>query len=276
MVKNIVFITTGFSLILPSLVNHKFVNLIGIIDYNEIDIQCKEYAHENSIPFYVYKQLDELRTILKLLAPEILVIYKMPFLLSEEDISLYKNGAINIHPSLLPEYKGLNPWFWIYYNMELYSGVTIHKVDKFADHGDILANDYIPITIGISLNELRNLVEQKAIVLLNHIFKEWDLIQPTPQPRTLNNNRNKGNINIAELINPHHIVGLRLWHILKGFPSFLALLCKDVEDKKYEIGCFILAFSSPDQIGTLITTDKMTRYICKDGFIEVILTKDIK
>ena len=53
-------------------------------------------------------------------------------------IDIPKLGCINIHPSLLPEYRGPTPTAWAILNGERYSGVTIHYMDKEIDTGDIL------------------------------------------------------------------------------------------------------------------------------------------
>ncbi|MFP4687446.1 MAG: formyltransferase family protein, partial [bacterium] len=39
-----------------------------------------------------------------------------------------ENGTINIHPALLPEYRGANPYFWVIRNRENHTGSTIHRM----------------------------------------------------------------------------------------------------------------------------------------------------
>ena len=53
-------------------------------------------------------------------------------------IKLYKGKIINIHPSLLPKYKGLNTHKRVIENNEKYTGCTIHYVNSFLDSGKII------------------------------------------------------------------------------------------------------------------------------------------
>ena len=62
-------------------------------------------------------------------------------------IDIAKKDALNIHPSLLPEYKGPNPWFWIIKNGEYHSGISIHKLTESFDTGDLVYQLKFPISI---------------------------------------------------------------------------------------------------------------------------------
>ena len=59
--------------------------------------------------------------------------------ISDNLIKAPKNGAFNIHPSLLPNYRGPSPWFWTIYNEEKESGITLHYLTQEWDKGDIVA-----------------------------------------------------------------------------------------------------------------------------------------
>ena len=61
-------------------------------------------------------------------------------------IKLYKGKIINIHPSLLPKYKGLNTHQRVIENNEKYTGCTIHYVNSFLDSGKIIFQRKVKIT----------------------------------------------------------------------------------------------------------------------------------
>ena len=61
-------------------------------------------------------------------------------------IKLYKGKIINIHPSLLPKYKGLNTHKRVIMNNEKFTGCTIHYVDKLLDSGKIIFQSKVKIT----------------------------------------------------------------------------------------------------------------------------------
>ena len=81
-----------------------------------------------------------------------------------------KDGFINVHPSLLPEYRGPNPYSHVIINKELQTGVTIHKMDEQFDTGEILMQDVINIldndTLGTLFNKLNRLSSQMLVQFL--------------------------------------------------------------------------------------------------------------
>ncbi len=59
-------------------------------------------------------------------------------------------GALNLHPSLLPAYRGPAPGFWVLRNGEQFTGATVHLMDEHFDAGDILLQEAFEIPEGIS------------------------------------------------------------------------------------------------------------------------------
>ena len=59
-------------------------------------------------------------------------------ILSGNFIKKFKKPVLNIHPSLLPKYKGLNTHYRAIKNKDKYSGATVHVVDKKLDSGRII------------------------------------------------------------------------------------------------------------------------------------------
>ncbi|MBP3362989.1 MAG: bifunctional UDP-glucuronic acid oxidase/UDP-4-amino-4-deoxy-L-arabinose formyltransferase, partial [Pseudomonas sp.] len=66
-------------------------------------------------------------------------------LLGEELLASVSKGAFNLHGSLLPRYRGRAPANWVLVNGETETGVTLHRMVKRADAGDILAQQRISI-----------------------------------------------------------------------------------------------------------------------------------
>lgn len=73
---------------------------------------------------------------------------------------------INIHPSLLPKYKGLRAIERAFENKEIQTGVTIHYVDKEVDSGEIITQEEVLIKKGMSLEAL----ESKVHEVEHHIY----------------------------------------------------------------------------------------------------------
>ncbi len=67
-------------------------------------------------------------------------------ILSKNFIKKYKGKILNIHPSLLPKYKGLNTHERVIKNKEKYSGCTVHFVNSKLDSGKIILQKKVKIT----------------------------------------------------------------------------------------------------------------------------------
>ncbi len=68
-------------------------------------------------------------------------------------------GGINVHPSLLPQWKGANPLFWQLASHEKQVGVTVHELTEGVDRGDILGQTAIDRPNGLSHGELAQRLE---------------------------------------------------------------------------------------------------------------------
>ena len=66
-------------------------------------------------------------------------------ILSKKIISKYKNKILNIHPSLLPKYKGLDTHKRVILNKEKFTGCTVHIVTSKLDSGKIILQRKIKI-----------------------------------------------------------------------------------------------------------------------------------
>ncbi|OQW97487.1 MAG: methionyl-tRNA formyltransferase [Desulfobacteraceae bacterium A6] len=72
------------------------------------------------------------------LSPDIFVVVAFGHILPKEVLSIPKKGAINLHASLLPKYRGPAPIQWAIINMEKETGVTAMLMDEGLDTGNIL------------------------------------------------------------------------------------------------------------------------------------------
>lgn len=77
--------------------------------------------------------------------PDLLVTVGFNTLFGPRLLALPAMGAINVHPSLLPRWRGPSPFFWIFRHGDWESaGVTLHHMDHLEDHGPVLARAPMP------------------------------------------------------------------------------------------------------------------------------------
>ncbi len=125
----------------------EFVNVSCVIS-NKKDAYGLVRAEKANIDHYFidnknFSSREEFeQTIINVLdkyEPNLVVLAGFMRILSELFVNKYKNKLINIHPSLLPKYKGLDTHRKVLENQDDYHGVTVHFVDNTLDGGPILA-----------------------------------------------------------------------------------------------------------------------------------------
>ena len=122
------------------------------------------------------------KTLLKL-NPDIVLVGSWSEKFEKEIYDIPKIATINAHPSLLPQYRGPNPYFWTIRNGEQISGVTFHLMDKGFDTGAILAQEEVkiyPSDTGKSLKERTVLTARCVVCELLKALRE-DIIIPLTQ-----------------------------------------------------------------------------------------------
>ena len=107
----------------------------------------KETAAEHDIPVFQPDKIKEKESIelVRGLAPDLIVIVAYGKILPKEILDIPKYGAINVHASLLPKYRGAAPVQSAILNGEKYTGITIMHVTEALDSGDIILQESIPI-----------------------------------------------------------------------------------------------------------------------------------
>jgi methionyl-tRNA formyltransferase len=91
-------------------------------------------VHFRANPIHSSKSLEYLKS----LRPNLIIVAGYPEILRQEVFMLPALGTLNLHPSLLPKYRGPDPLHWVLKNGESESGITLHYIDRDIDSGDII------------------------------------------------------------------------------------------------------------------------------------------
>ena len=121
-------------------------------------IQCKIFNFKK-------KSISERKILFELKKKNINLICLAGFMkiLSKYFVKNYKGKILNIHPSLLPKYKGLNTHKRVIINKEIYSGCTVHYVNYKLDSGKIIMQKKVKIRRNDTPNSL-----SKRILIQEH------------------------------------------------------------------------------------------------------------
>lgn len=113
-------------------------------------------AKKNHIPVYKTNNInsDEIKSIMLKLDIDILLCAHFNQLVSPEIYSLAKDSALNVHPSLLPDLKGVDPSFYALLEGYEKTGVSLHHLDSAFDTGALVSNQEYQIQDNDSLLSL--------------------------------------------------------------------------------------------------------------------------
>ena len=113
-----------------------------------IPCEVKEYAIEKNIKVYQPEKLRENKEIvdtLKDINPDVICVVAYGKIIPKEILEIPKYGCVNVHPSLLPQYRGSAPIQWAILNGDKETGVTTMYLDEGMDSGDIILQTKTPI-----------------------------------------------------------------------------------------------------------------------------------
>lgn len=194
---NVVFCgTPDFSVpTLEELYNNPSINLVGVITMPDRPAgrgqelkapPVAEFAKTHNIPLYqvenINREPEVLEALEKLNLDFILVLAFAQFL-GSRILNMPRLGCFNIHTSILPKYRGAAPIQYALLNGDTSTGVSIQKMVKEMDAGDLVHFDEVAITDDETGESLYNKLKLKAAVSTKALIEKVleDKLVYTPQ-----------------------------------------------------------------------------------------------
>ena len=115
---------------------NKNLNIISIVSNNTISDEIKSFLYKNKIKIDIYENKSKLETYFFKGA---YFIFSVGYMKNISNNFSSKFKVINLHPSILPNYKGLMTHKRALINKEKFGGFSIHLVTKFLDEGKIIS-----------------------------------------------------------------------------------------------------------------------------------------
>ncbi len=144
----------------------------------------KILAQKYNIPVFQPADKKELEKQIAGLKPDLIISAAYGIIISEKTLAAPKFGCLNIHPSLLPKYRGPAPIQNTILNGDQKTGVTIFKMDKGIDTGPLIASRQLTIADKKYITlELSQILAELGAQLLLDILPDWlnGKIQPQAQ-----------------------------------------------------------------------------------------------
>ena len=149
----------------------------------------KVFAEKKSLPILQPQKIKSPEVVaeLKKFPADLIVVVAFGQILSQEILDLPKFGAINVHASLLPKYRGAAPIEWSLINGETVTGITTMQMDAGLDTGDILLKTEVEISAEMILPQLREKLQDAGAKLLVETLKQIKNLKPVKQDNALSN-----------------------------------------------------------------------------------------
>ena len=144
-----------------------------------VKVLAKKYKIKILQPERIMECLNEIEEI----KPDLIVVAAYRELIPQKILDIPKKGSLNVHPSLLPKYRGSSPIQTSILRGEKETGVSIILMDEKMDHGKIVSNVKYKISSDNNHEKLSEELSDLAAKLLIKTIPNWmkGKIKPTPQ-----------------------------------------------------------------------------------------------
>tara|TARA_B100001564_G_scaffold56291_1_gene43071 strand:+ start:859 stop:1815 length:957 start_codon:yes stop_codon:yes gene_type:complete len=287
---NIIFMgTAGFGIPTLDLINKNY-NLKAIItNYDKpsgrgLKIKnspVKDYAIKNNISFYQPKNLKNLDFIevIKDLNPDFIIV--VAFRMIPESIwKIPKFGTINLHASLLPNYRGSAPINWVLINNENQTGITSFFIDENIDTGDILFQQKIKIDERINAGDLHDKLQYLAAEVtektIDGILK--NKLKPVKQV-TISNLKTAYKFDKKNIQIDWDNDALSIYNKIRGldpFPGARTTLYLKLENEEKKLLIYksdYIVEKHNNKTGNVIVSDGVLKISCNNGYV---IIKELK
>ena len=153
---------TNFENIVHSCPDHEVVLMV----YNKKKCKAKKRADRLGIQSCYSKDEDEIIALFNVYQVDLIVMAGWMRIVSKKFVDSYPGQIINLHPSLLPKYKGLNAIEQAMAAGETETGATVHFVNEHLDSGAIIKQQEVPILPGDTVESLQRAIQQAEHYLL--------------------------------------------------------------------------------------------------------------
>lgn len=251
------------------------VNIVGVMGAkkNHGTYQnFKDFVSERNLNFIEYDDMKDekfLQTI-KDLKIDVAVVCSFNYKVPKVFLDAIKDGFINVHPSLLPSYRGKNPYSSVIINNESQTGVTLHFMDEGWDTGDIIMQVKVPINPKETMGTLFNRLNFVGFEMLLKSLMEYE---KAPLPRSVQPQGDfilAGSFEEQELFINYNKSAIEIDRFVRGLNPFLiaSTWFRNTFVKVYKTEIIKNPHPPKAPPGTIVKVDK-DRFLVttKDGFL---------
>jgi len=146
----------------------------------------KKAALKYNLPLLQPEKIAEVKSEISASQPDLIILAAYGQMIPKNILDIPKFGCLNLHPSLLPKYRGPSPIQTAILNNEKFTGLTIMLMDEKIDHGPIIGQKKITITSDENYQTLEKKMARLAANFLIEILPQYlqNKIKPKAQDET--------------------------------------------------------------------------------------------
>ncbi len=185
--------------------------------------------------------------------PDMMVVAAYGRIITSEILALPEFGCLNVHPSLLPRYRGSSPIASAILQGDAVTGVTIMMMDKGLDTGPILTQRTLPILAADTTGSLTARLAQVGAQLLLETVPQWLDRKIKPQPQ------NETGASYTRVINKEDgridwtLTALELWRRVRAYDPWPGYYAMWREKRLKIIEAVALPGGTCEEVGKVIT-----------------------
>ncbi|HEX9664621.1 MAG TPA: methionyl-tRNA formyltransferase [Patescibacteria group bacterium] len=138
-----------------------------------IDNQVVKFAKEKKTQLLQPEKISSIFNLLKETDPDLIIVAAYGRIIPKKIIDLPRFGSINVHPSLLPKYRGPSPIQFTLLNGDQFTGASIMLMDDKMDHGPIIAQEKHKISNRETFLTLQKELADLSSKLLIKTLPQW-------------------------------------------------------------------------------------------------------
>tara|TARA_B100002051_G_C16715845_1_gene629342 strand:+ start:422 stop:1291 length:870 start_codon:yes stop_codon:yes gene_type:complete len=156
--KLLIFFNNKKGLDIYKKIKKKYIFSKIILSKKNLNIKVLKFLKKNKKKYIIIKKFDKkASSLIKNLQADIFLVCGFPLIFPEKVLTLPKYGTINCHSGPLPKYRGGSPLNWQIINNEKKFGISIIKINKYIDRGNILFEKKFKLKKNYDINDLHRI-----------------------------------------------------------------------------------------------------------------------
>lgn len=232
----------------------------------------KQYAVAHHIPVLQPDKLKDPQFIETLRSYQADIQVVIAFRMLPEVVwSMPRLGTVNLHASLLPDYRGAAPINWAIINGEKETGVSTFLLKHQIDTGDLILAEKVAITETMTAGELHDTLKELGATVVVNTLKKIEQGNYTPIPQASNSTKHAPKIFTADCVIDWNGSSESIYNKIRGLSPYPGAISK-LNDKLLKIYKADYSVESSElKIGAIQTDNKQVlQFRTADGFVRIL------